>query len=63
MGQVLAVAARLEETERAAVLALLPRLPPARIEQLKTQLLAMTIDEAAAWIHANLAALAKEVGP
>jgi hypothetical protein len=53
MSRVLAVATRLDADQRAAVLALLPRLAPEQIEELKAQLLAMTAEDAAVWIREN----------
>lgn len=61
MGRVLAVAARLDADQRATVLALVPRLSPERVETLKTQLIAMTDDEATTWVRENLPRLCAEV--
>lgn len=61
MRHVLAVATFLDSDRRVAVLSLIPRLPPDRVEQLKATLLAMPAEAAAAWIRANLASLIAEV--
>jgi len=58
---VLAGSAFLTAQERAAVMWLLPRFSPARVEELKTQLLAATPHDAAMWIRDNLDALRAEV--
>jgi hypothetical protein len=58
---VMAVAALLDADQRAAVLALIPRLPPDRIEQLKATLLVMSVEDAAAWLRENLPGLSAEV--
>jgi hypothetical protein len=58
---VLAVAALLDAEQRAAVLALIPRLAPDRVEQLKGTLLAMSVEDAAAWLRENLPGLCAEV--
>jgi len=58
--QVLAVAALLDAEQQAAVLAVIPRLAPERVEQLKATLLAMSVDDAAAWLRENLAGLTAE---
>lgn len=58
---VTAVAMLLLPDERARVMSLVPRLRPTRMEELKSQLLAMTVDDAVAWIRQNLAALEAEV--
>jgi len=63
MSRLLAVSVRLDADQRAEVLALLPRLAPERVEQLKAQLLAMTVEDAVAWIRENLPALRAEVEP
>jgi hypothetical protein len=60
---VMAVAALLSADERAAVLALLPRLRAERVAQVQAQLLAMTPPDAAAWVRENLASLSAEVAP
>lgn len=59
--QVVAVGLRLDADQRAAVLALLPRLAPERIEELKALLVAMEPDAAAAWVRENLELLCAEV--
>lgn len=61
MAHVMAGAAFLTAEERAAVMWLLPKFAPARIEELKAQLLAMTPQDAATWIRDNLEALRAEV--
>jgi hypothetical protein len=61
MTHVMAGAAFLTAEERAAVMWLLPRFAPARIEELKAQLLAKTPEDAAKWIRDNLEALRAEV--
>jgi hypothetical protein len=61
MSHVLAVSAFLSAEERATVMWLLPRFSPARTEEIRAQLLAMTAEDAAAWIKENLDALRAEV--
>ncbi len=61
MAHVMAGAAFLTAEERAAVMWLLPKFAPARLEELKAQLLAMAPQDAASWIRDNLEALRAEV--
>lgn len=61
MAHVMACASFLTADERGTVLRLLPKFPTERREALKAQLLAMTAEEAAAWIRQNLDALRAEV--
>ncbi len=56
-----AIAALLSPEERAVLLPLLPRLRVERREMLQAQLLAMSADDAAAWIRENLPAIHAEV--
>jgi hypothetical protein len=60
MPRVLAASAYLTVEEKAAVMWLVPRVPPARLEELKAKLLQMTPRDAAMWIRDNLAALRAE---
>jgi len=61
MAHVMAGAAFLTAEERAAVMWLLPKFAPARLEELKARLLAMTAQDAASWIRDNLEVLRAEV--
>jgi hypothetical protein len=61
MAHVMACASFLTPDERGTVLRLLPKFPTERREALKAQLLAMTPEEAAAWIRQNLDTLRAEV--
>lgn len=61
MVRVNAVAMLLPPEDRAELVALLPRISPQRLAALKEQLLAMTVEDAVAWIRTNLAALKAEV--
>lgn len=61
MAHVMACASFLTPDERGTVLRLLPKFPTERREALKAQLLAMTPQDAAAWIRQNLDALRAEV--
>lgn len=61
MAHVMAGAAFLSAEERMTVMRLLPGFPPVRLEEMKAQLLAMTPEEAAAWLRQNLDALRAEV--
>ncbi|MCA9674714.1 MAG: hypothetical protein KC464_06725 [Myxococcales bacterium] len=62
MPHVMAVSAHLDATERAQVLALLPRLAPHRMEQLKAALLPLEPADAAAWVREHLPELRAELG-
>jgi hypothetical protein len=61
MPYVVAAGAYLTAEEKATVMWLVPRVPAARIEELKAKLLQMTPRDAATWIRDNLAVLRAEV--
>lgn len=61
MSHVMAVSAHLTAEESSTVMALLPRLAPDRTQELTKQLLAMSPQDAAAWVRENLKTLVTEV--
>jgi hypothetical protein len=61
MSQVMAVRGLLDPREQLAAMQLLPRLSPVDRKELEAKLLAMTPEEAAAWIRVHLPELSKAV--
>lgn len=61
MARVMAVAAHLDAGEQATIMALLTKLAPDRLQELQRDLLAMSAEDAAAWIRQNLPVLCAEV--